>query len=47
MSAGEQIDRKYNWGDSTKKGPFGVATPHYNDGKNTSQSLNWRGQSTK
>lgn len=47
MSAGEQIDRKYNWSDSTKKGTFGVATPHYNDGKNACQSLRWRGQSTK
>ncbi|XP_075902961.1 EF-hand domain-containing family member B isoform X2 [Nelusetta ayraudi] len=44
---GEQIDRKYNWSDSAKKGTFGVATPHYNDGKNACQSLRWRGQSAK
>lgn len=47
VCAGEQIDRKYDWRDSSKKDTFGVATPHYNDGKNACQSLRWIGQTTK
>ena len=40
--SGEMVNRKYNWGDKNPKSiRFGIETPHYNNGKNMAQSLNW------
>ncbi|XP_060936848.1 EF-hand domain-containing family member B [Limanda limanda] len=44
---GEQIDRKYNWGQTSKDSRFGMATPHYDDGRSANQTLCWYGESRK
>ncbi|KAJ7985431.1 hypothetical protein DPEC_G00351970 [Dallia pectoralis] len=44
---GERIDRRYNWGLDGKDSRFGVATPHYNDGRNVSKTLSWSGYNQK
>ncbi|XP_050988015.1 LOW QUALITY PROTEIN: EF-hand domain-containing family member B [Labeo rohita] len=38
---GERVDRKYNWGHCGRESRFGVPTPHYNDGRTISRSLQW------
>ncbi|KAL1258646.1 hypothetical protein QQF64_009223 [Cirrhinus molitorella] len=38
---GERVDRKYNSGHYVRDSRFGVPTPHYNDGRTISRSLQW------
>uniref|UniRef100_A0A3Q2P5C9 EF-hand domain family member B n=1 Tax=Fundulus heteroclitus TaxID=8078 RepID=A0A3Q2P5C9_FUNHE len=44
---GEQIDRKYNRNKFNKNGNFGIATPHFSDGRNLGKTLRWVGESHK
>lgn len=41
---GERIDRKYDWSRYSKDSKFGVATPHFNDGRNAAKTLCWLGE---
>ncbi|CAB1438977.1 unnamed protein product [Pleuronectes platessa] len=45
--SGEQIDRKYNWGQETKDSRFGKATPHHDDGRTAGKTLCWYGESRR
>ncbi|XP_072269550.1 EF-hand domain-containing family member B [Pyxicephalus adspersus] len=38
---GEKRDRKYDWVKYKKDRPFGIETPHFNDGRNVARSLKW------
>uniref|UniRef100_A0A673GL21 EF-hand domain-containing protein n=1 Tax=Sinocyclocheilus rhinocerous TaxID=307959 RepID=A0A673GL21_9TELE len=38
---GERVDRKYNCSHYGRDSRFGVTTPHYNDGRTISRSLQW------
>ncbi|XP_006635882.2 EF-hand domain-containing family member B [Lepisosteus oculatus] len=38
---GEPVNRKYDWTKYSKSSRFGIATPHYNDGRNVAKSLQW------
>ncbi|XP_076006509.1 EF-hand domain-containing family member B [Genypterus blacodes] len=38
---GERINRKYEWSSYCKDNKFGVATPHFNDGRSAAKTLNW------
>uniref|UniRef100_A0A8C1CPR6 EF-hand domain family, member B n=1 Tax=Cyprinus carpio carpio TaxID=630221 RepID=A0A8C1CPR6_CYPCA len=38
---GERVDRKYNCSHYARDSRFGVPTPHYNDGRTISKSLQW------
>ncbi|KAM9852048.1 EF-hand domain-containing family member B [Aulostomus maculatus] len=44
---GERIDRKYDWSHYSEDSRFGIATPHFNDGRNVGKTLRWLGESSK